>query len=218
MNNLNIDEAKRLYFEDYQSTPKIAKIFRCSNATIWRLFNKNGVKLNKSEILKRHIKTEEHKKNISLSTMGRVISEIQREKMRIGMLKAVERGHTGCFPKGHKPNITPERNEKISIASKVMDRTYMTGEKHHMWRGGVGFKYSRYLGNDIWDQIRWGILKRDKYICQKCGLESKSLHVHHKIPFIISKDDSDQNLISLCAPCYKKEEWAIQKKYYGEAS
>ena len=36
--------------------------------------------------------------------------------------------------------------------------------------------------------------------------------IHHKTPFLISRDNSYNNLITLCAPCHRKIESYIMKK------
>jgi len=213
--NFNAQELKSLYQEEHLSTIKIAVIYGCDPMTIWRNLNKHGVKISCSEMMKRHNRTKEHCQNISNALVGKKHSQEEKDKRRQGMLRAVAKGHSGCFQKGHKPKITPERNAKISIAKTGVKKPSMTGSKNHAWRGGISFNYSRYLGNDVWDKIRWRILKRDKNACQVCSVEGKRLDVHHKVPFAISKDDSDENLVSLCRPCHMKEEWVIKKQYYG---
>lgn len=189
----------------------------CSDVTIWRFLKKHDVKIDQGKILSYHVRTEEHKRNIGLSLAGKKLPQETRAKMRASMLEAVKRGHPGCFQPGHKPHITPERNAKISTTKMGMKRPDITGPKNKCWKGGISFKYSRYLDNYTWDETRWRILKRDKHTCQHCGLRSKYLDVHHKIPFAISRDDSDDNLISLCRSCHMKEEWKINPLYQQRA-
>lgn len=51
------------------------------------------------------------------------------------------------------------------------------------------------------------ILRRDGYICQKCGAHGPGaggnavLHVDHKIPFSLGGSDDDSNLWVLCEAC-----------------
>src|SRR3990167_10752125 len=58
---------------------------------------------------------------------------------------------------------------------------------------------------DDWDKIRLIVYKRDNYTCQECysTMNEKKIafHVHHKIPFLISFDNSMSNLITLCPSC-----------------
>lgn len=50
------------------------------------------------------------------------------------------------------------------------------------------------------------IIVRDHYACRKCG-EEEDLQVHHINPVVLGRDDSEPNLITLCAPCHR--EWEI---------
>lgn len=81
---------------------------------------------------------------------------------------------------------------------------------------------------DDWNKIRILIYRRDGYICKDCGLtmsESQKkfncpLHIHHIIPFLISFDNSLNNLISLCKSCHTKADakimWDSRKKKMAE--
>ncbi len=54
--------------------------------------------------------------------------------------------------------------------------------------------------------LRKKILKRDGYICQKCGFEGESLsdlEIHHINPHFKGGDDSPSNLITLCFDCHR---------------
>jgi len=78
----------------------------------------------------------------------------------------------------------------------------LVGEKHPYYVGG----YSHYYGRG-WFKQKDLILRRDK-ICLCCSSNEK-LHIHHIIPYRISKDNSIGNLITLCNSCHKK----IEHKY-----
>ena len=52
-----------------------------------------------------------------------------------------------------------------------------------------------------YEQLRNQILKRDGWRCQCCGTMS-NLEVHHKESRSQSGDDSEPNLITLCAACH----------------
>ncbi len=67
---------------------------------------------------------------------------------------------------------------------------------------------------DDWFKIRLLIYKRDNFTCQKCGerMSKFPFHVHHIVPFLISFDNSLNNLITLCPPCHGKEDARIIKK------
>ncbi|NCD04458.1 MAG: HNH endonuclease, partial [Clostridia bacterium] len=57
-----------------------------------------------------------------------------------------------------------------------------------------------------WEKVRQYVIRRDKYLCQKCG--SPAEEVHHKIhlsPENINDPEialSPDNLVSLCRDCH----------------
>ena len=66
----------------------------------------------------------------------------------------------------------------------------------------------RYKTVSQWTRAK--ILKRDSYTCQGCGRVEPStfpvrgLQIHHIRPFRDSRDDSPENLTTLCLPCHAK--------------
>jgi 5-methylcytosine-specific restriction endonuclease McrA len=52
-----------------------------------------------------------------------------------------------------------------------------------------------------YDRLRREVLRRDGWRCQWCGAIS-NLEVHHREFRSRSNDDSEQNLIVLCAACH----------------
>ena len=63
----------------------------------------------------------------------------------------------------------------------------------------------RQLYSDNWDTIRKRVYQRDGYRCVMCGKKGK-LHAHHIVPVRISKDNSMNNLVSVCNECHRKLE------------
>jgi len=57
------------------------------------------------------------------------------------------------------------------------------------------------LEPDEYDNRRYQVLYRDGWRCQSCGTRS-NLEVHHKEFRSQSGDDSEENLITLCAQCH----------------
>lgn len=47
--------------------------------------------------------------------------------------------------------------------------------------------------------------------CACCGTTRKQLQVHHIVPFRLTFDNSDQNLIPLCLKCHKSIEHTTQE-------
>jgi len=70
-----------------------------------------------------------------------------------------------------------------------------------------------------WQGQRLKALKRDNYTCQKCGLKMSkktgAFHVHHKIPFLTSFNNSFDNLVTLCPSCHRKEDAIKEMKNKG---
>jgi ATP-dependent DNA helicase RecQ len=57
------------------------------------------------------------------------------------------------------------------------------------------------LDPDPYQQLRNQVLRRDGWRCQSCGTMS-NLEVHHREFRSQSGDDSEHNLIALCAACH----------------
>ena len=57
------------------------------------------------------------------------------------------------------------------------------------------------LSHEFYEDVRQQVLRRDGWRCQSCGTMS-NLEVHHKELRSQSGDDSEENLITLCAGCH----------------
>lgn len=100
-------------------------------------------------------------------------------------------------------HLSDEHKKKISISlehrwERGEFETVHVGEHHRLWKGGTN-PYPRKFSN----RLRLKIKKRDKFICQSCGINTygdKMGHIHH-----IDGDKqncSEDNLILLCATCH----------------
>ena len=58
------------------------------------------------------------------------------------------------------------------------------------------------LASGPYAAIRHEILKRDGWHCQECG-RSHNLQVHHNLFRSHGGEDSEDNLITLCADCHR---------------
>ena len=66
----------------------------------------------------------------------------------------------------------------------------------------LGPKHPRVrLDPEPYEQLRHQVLCRDGWRCQACGMRS-NLEVHHKQPRSHAGDDSESNMITLCATCH----------------
>jgi len=59
------------------------------------------------------------------------------------------------------------------------------------------------IGHELYEQIREQVLRRDGWRCQCCGTRT-NLEVHHKKFRSQGGDDSEENLITLCAGCHER--------------
>ncbi len=99
--------------------------------------------------------------------------------------------------------------------------TLVKGKNNPAYKNGSSYEKRGYRG-DGWDQIRLNIYKRDNFTCQKCGEKciskksatkensGKIIQCHHKVPYRISFDNRDSNLVTLCLSCHLCEEQKCQ--------
>lgn len=111
------------------------------------------------------------------------------------------------YPNGIKINKFPKGNKFAK--GKHPKHEFKKGDKPWNYIDGRSRKqtWNRY-GTD-WKRIRQQVLIRDNGQCQICGRFEGRLEIHHKTPFLISKDNSLDNLITLCAPCHRRIESEI---------
>jgi 5-methylcytosine-specific restriction endonuclease McrA len=67
------------------------------------------------------------------------------------------------------------------------------------------------LSEDSYRKLRAEVLQRDGWRCQTCG-SSDDLQVHHIRSRGRLGDDTDENLITLCADCHSDihRNWAVK--------
>jgi len=122
---------------------------------------------------------------------------------------------------------TKEYRKKASD-SKLGIKNPMYGKKgadagHYC--GGSNRKYGvAYRGFD-WKRIKLKIKERDNFKCSICGIPEgeckQKLQVHHILPYKCTKDNSPENLITVCSKCHAKVEpkfvkvKKVQKSHYS---
>lgn len=121
-------------------------------------------------------------------------------------------------PEEHKKRISKimkkmfkEGKLKITGAAKKYSEN---PKSHHRYIDGRSYNRSPSRYGDDWEAVRMLVYARDNFVCKDCGMnmhESSSkfgcpLHVHHKIPFLQSFDNSLTNLITLCKSCHLSAE------------
>ncbi len=89
--------------------------------------------------------------------------------------------------------------------SRVCRDNHWVGKFTSQWQDGSNIN----TRGPNWRSIRRKIIFRDKK-CKHCGESENILHVHHIIPFRLFEDiniaNNENNLITLCASCHRKEE------------
>ncbi len=129
---------------------------------------------------------------------------------------------TGHYWQGKKmPPNSDETKERKRLAKLGIKRPghskKMTGEGNSNWRGGISYEP---YGKEFTKELKQLILERDNYTCQVCN--DKAILPHH-INYI-KKDNSPQNLISVCRGCnakanYKRGAWMVYfflRKWVGQ--
>jgi len=102
---------------------------------------------------------------------------------------------------------------KHSLETKIKQKKQKLGSKNFNWRGGVTLENRSRFNTLEWRGVTKKCRERDNYTCQKCN-KKRSIEVHHIIPWRITKDDSLDNLVTLCKSCHLKIEIKLNKKYY----
>ena len=152
--------------------------------------------------------SEEHKKNLSDS-----LKKAHAEKRHKGAFK---QGHEilGFQGKQHteewkkqqssilkENNPMHDENVVIKRSATIIENGIFAGSNNSNWRGGR----PKYRGAD-WRKQRAKALERDKYICQKCGVNQENikreLTVHHILPYHDGGTNELTNLITVCMSCH----------------
>lgn len=96
----------------------------------------------------------------------------------------------------------------------------VSDETKQKMRGRVPWNYidgrSKILGparyGRNWENIRKAVLIRDDFTCQHCFKINTTMDIHHIIPFLLTKDNSLANLVTLCRKCHRTEEARIMRE------
>ena len=145
--------------------------------------------------------TNEHKQKIREAKLEYKPTKEHIENARNGLIE---------YYKNH-----PEAKEKISKKHKGLKHTSETKIKISKSLGGR--RKERFYGmtKSEWRETQLRIKQRDNFTCQSCYIKgtSKTLNVHHIKPYKFSKDNSDDNLTTLCIPCHGSIEYFTLKQY-----
>jgi len=172
--------------------------------------------------------TKEKLRKINLGKISPMKGKFQSEETKEKMSKAHKgkpnyknRGKSSWIKGKH---LTLEHKNNISKSHKGIKMSDTNKQKLIGSHGG--YKPWNYIDGrskdkgparygDDWDKIRMIIYKRDNFTCQFCGITMKETkkahHIHHLNPFVDSKDNSLENLLTLCPSCHRKEEARLMR-------
>jgi len=110
----------------------------------------------------------------------------------------------------HKP-ITDETRKKLSISHRGLKYPSRTGEKSHLWRGGITPENEKQRRSSEYNNWRLCVFERDEYTCQDCHKIGGNIHAHHieKFSDRIDLRFDIQNGVTLCTDCHGKRHGLI---------
>lgn len=131
---------------------------------------------------------------------------------------AWNKGKTGIYSKEVRDRISSSLKKNPVRYWKGKNNPHVTGEKCHLWRGGItpeNHKIRSSLEYKLW---RTAVFERDKYECIWCGLKSGNgraviLHADHIKPFAYYPElrFAIDNGRTLCVECHKKTDTYAKK-------
>lgn len=157
--------------------------------------------------------SEERKRINQKSFKGKKIPKAQREKMalaKIGTTRSLEaRKKNSESMKGHiwstetllKRAQSLKGKKRSGVAYQNIINGIAKAHGYISYEAMPNVPSPDYRGQN-WAEIRKEIIKRDDKKCKVCG-KKKRLQVHHIVPWRQTKDNSPENLITLCIGCHQ---------------
>ena len=224
------------YVEKKKSTCQIAEDCKVNAVTIFNWLRKYSIptrpqkEATATSALRKRRAQEAHKKNYAdpewLKQFG---ARVSKGKSGVPLSEAHKKALQKTFKDGTRKSIeyTQELRKKLSESSakywkgkklsashcKKLSLAHIglnAGDKHPNWKGGKSGKNSSGFTHTLKREVR----ERDGHICQKCGMASERLDVHHKD---LNRQNNDmENLETLCAACHGKiHSYQGHEKRYG---
>lgn len=97
------------------------------------------------------------------------------------------------YVKAHPDNPT------IPLRTILKNRRKHRGKYYSKW----WFNYRKYLKSEHWKQFRLHEIELAHHKCQKCGIHSKHLDVHH-LTYKRLGHERDSDVIVVCHNCHQK--------------
>jgi len=129
--------------------------------------------------------------------------KLGKDKSRGYCLEINLRGFlSGSKPGQWKPGVAVAINLKVFQIPARRTEAGVRGTNRESILNRIPIKDPRLrLDPVLYEHLRRQVLRRDGWRCQSCGAIS-NLEVHHKRFRSQSGDDSERNLITLCAACH----------------
>lgn len=181
------DDLRRMYLDECMSAVDIAKIAGRDAKSVWNWLKWDGIPTRPRGSDERQHFAKGHKLGV-----GRVMSDDAKEKIR----QARVADGAACFFLPNGDHVLKGKR----------------GKDHPSWQGGSTPLRQAFIATDEWKAAVRAVWMRDNAICQRCGLDhrtidrkTKAFHVHHIKSFARHVDlrASPENLVLLCAPCHR---------------
>lgn len=138
-----------------------------------------------------------------------------------GRQLCVNPSHLIAIPKSEHVKRTPNNPTTINMAKTHCPRGHEYNRNNtRIYRGYRYCRACRVVQNRPYKKLyRWrnSVLRRDDYLCVKCGGRGNGLHVHH-IDGNVSSSEPETDVskgITLCATCHKKEHASLTIRRRG---
>lgn len=151
--------------------------------------------------------------NISLATVSKELKRLRSAGLieYYSIAEKKENRVKNCLPPFSKNATKPNRpiKNKIKVKSANLRSKYIKSK--YIISKPIEPVIIRIHTYTEWKKLSKYIKMRDNYTCKECGITEENAlkiykkhhHVHHIIPYAVSKDDSPENLITLCVKCHQ---------------
>lgn len=130
------------------------------------------------------------------------------------LFKKGQRLRAGCkLSEAHKEQIRQARKRDGRIPCYVngVHWTKFYGRHTAAWKGGISPERQAFYSGQEWISAAKAVWKRDDAICQRCGLDHRTIdrttqrfHIHHIDSFMIRERRAVvENLVLVCDKCHR---------------
>jgi hypothetical protein len=123
-----------------------------------------------------------------------------------------------------QPSLKDRKNYCTRICYEQHKSVLFKGENNPAYKNGSSFRKRDYRG-DNWNAVRMLVYRRDGFCCTECGCKcvgrrdvgkdetNRIIQCHHIEPYKINKNNSMDNLRTLCLRCHGIIEAQCKKQY-----